>query len=129
MRRNPIFRLLMQIGRVTEQLSRRNRRHPRSEMGEWVNQGDDWEEDWVWVDSDKAKWLYRICYLNIYRRKDGYDLIVSWKQDAAADHVQETTYQHVDHAISVWSKYYRSKGKVTVIREVEDEEWEGEAWL
>lgn len=131
MGRNPIFRILMQIGRVTEQISRKKNDQPynRGEMGEWVNQGDDWEEDWVWIDSDKATWLHRICYLNIYKRDGGHDCIVSWERDPDADHVQETTYRHIDEAISIWSRYYRHKGKITVTREVEDEEWEGDAWL
>lgn len=131
MRNNPILRFLMQVGRVTEQLSRRKREEPykRGEMGEWVNQGDDWEEDWVWVDSDKAKWLHRICYINIHKRRDGHDFIISWERDPDADHVQETTYRHIDEAVSIWSTYYRHEGRVTVIREVEDAVWEGDAWL
>ncbi|MCM3087482.1 hypothetical protein M3557_06095 [Bhargavaea ginsengi] len=129
MKRNPIIRFLMQIGQVTEQFSRRNRQHPRGDMGEWVNQGDDWEEDWVWVDSDKAKWLYRICYINIHKREDGHEFIISWERDPDADHVREFAYRHIDETIATWSRYYSQKGKITLIREVEDEKWEGNAWL
>ncbi|WP_424236864.1 hypothetical protein [Bhargavaea ginsengi] len=126
MKRNLIIRLLRQIGRMNEQLSRRSQ---REETGEWINQGDDWEEDWVWVDSDKSKWLYRICYINIHKREDGHDLIISWERDPDADHVHEFAYRHIDQEVYIWSKYYCGKGKITLIREVEDKKWEGNAWL
>lgn len=105
-----IREFLETLGRLS--YARKSKKDTSSRGGQWINNGTDIDEDWVWEDPNI---LLRPIYLNIYREGDS---IVMAKGHiprlGSLENIECDSVRELELMVKFLSREYKKKGNIVI---------------